>query len=435
MENQVEICHRYALLIGVRDYVDISFRKLPQTVHDVRELEKVLTRYGYHIRTLHCDQSGTDQKPTKANICAELENIASMTDQGDLLLVHFGGHGYLEGKNRAYLIPSDGRKSALKESAIDLKNFKKKIIKAGAQAKIMFLDACHSGIGRGAIGMSIDFERLIFLQANGTATLAACRRIEVAYNHDITPHGVFTYFLLRGLNGAAARKSQKYITFDDLKDYVTYEVKSWAYKKGLKQWPNANTQLVGDPPLVELPYLTSHPHLEEKELNPLSKQIVFTFPRKGDTIDNRADFIVSMQIDNFDESGFHWVAIASVTGHDASWKRVLQLYKKSKGTGDNEDEDKYDLVKLISKWKNLLFWPKFFIHESPYEGHVYDGGENPMHGLEPQPMILLIIKADDRLHEYFKNWLREGPSKGFPGIKASILNENMILTRCEIFFS
>ncbi len=247
----LEIRHRFALLIGVRDYTDPKFRKIPQTVHDVKELDKILTKFGYTVCTLHCDQSEAVKKPTNANIWGELKNIANMTGPGDLLLVYFGGHGTLD-SDAAYLVPRDGRKSALRKSAIDLKEFKQEIINADAQVKILILDACHSGIGRDSISMSPEFDQHVFLQAEGTCTLASCRRGEVAYEHDKTKHGAFTHFLLEGLKGAAPRKVDRFITFDDLKNYVTYEVRSWAIKRGLQQWPNAITKGIGDPPLVEL---------------------------------------------------------------------------------------------------------------------------------------------------------------------------------------
>jgi sulfatase modifying factor 1 len=271
----LEIRHRFALLIGVRDYEDDHYRNIPQTVHDVKELDKVLSESGYTVCTLHCDQTESTKKPTKENIWQKLKYIASMTGSGDLLLVHFGGHGDLDNKKKAYLVPSGGSKNTLPDSAIDLDEFKKKIVEAHAQVKILILDACHSGIdnypdARGmppdferhvfpeakddAMYMSPDFERHVFLQSKGTGTLASCRRGEVAYEHDQTLHGTFTYFLLEGLKGKAAHKSKRFITFDDLKDYVTNAVRTWAIKRDLQQWPNASTHWIGigDPPLVEL---------------------------------------------------------------------------------------------------------------------------------------------------------------------------------------
>ncbi len=255
MKEQKDIRHRYALLIGVANYIDPLFKKqpLPQTTHDVIGLEKTLSKYGYTVRTLHERRGKPGEKPTRANIWAELKSITSMTGPGDLLIIHYGGHGALDKNKEAYLVPADGRQSALKETAIYIEEFKQEIINSKAQAKILFLDACCAGIGRASGAMSEEFERHVFLEAKGTATFAACRHHQKAYNHDSSPNGVFTYYILEALNGAAVRKSQRFITFNDLNDFVTSSVKSWAIRQGLRQNPNADIRLEGDPPLVEIP--------------------------------------------------------------------------------------------------------------------------------------------------------------------------------------
>jgi len=246
-----EIRARYALLIGVRDYLDPGYRPLPHTIPDVTELAKILTAAGYVLRLLHSDQRDDLLKPTRENIWGELESLAKTTGPGDLLLVHFGGHGDLIG-NHAYLLPYNGRKASLARTAIDLDEFKQTFADAGAQARILLLDACHSGIGRDARGMDAAFEKHIYLEATGTAVLASCRQGEVAYEHHNSTHGAFTYYLLEGLRGAAMQPGNHFVSFDRLKDYVTNEVKKWAIGQGKQQWPNASTQLVGDPPLVEM---------------------------------------------------------------------------------------------------------------------------------------------------------------------------------------
>src|SRR5262245_24586257 len=93
-EQVSQIKRRYALLIGVRDYSSANFRPLPHTVTDVVELDKVLRAGNYTTRLLHSDLP--DHLPTYANIWGELENLAQVTEAGDLLLVYFGGHGDLD---------------------------------------------------------------------------------------------------------------------------------------------------------------------------------------------------------------------------------------------------------------------------------------------------------------------------------------------------
>jgi WD40 repeat protein len=245
------ISNRYALLIGVRDYVDPNYPSLPHTVHDVVELERELRAFGYIVRSLHNDQVDEALLPTRDNIWGELERLVKFTGAGDLLLVYFGGHGTLA-EDRAYLLPSHARQPALRRTAIDLDEFKTELSDAGAQARVLLLDACHAGIGRDVQGMEAAFERHVYMEATGTAVLASCRRGEIAYEHHESPHGAFTHYLLEGLHGAAAQKGNHIISVNMLNAYVTASVKRWAIDQGLQQWPNANAQLVGDPPLVEL---------------------------------------------------------------------------------------------------------------------------------------------------------------------------------------
>jgi len=250
-----EIRARYALLIGVRDYENAAYRSLPHTVHDVIELEKALSEAGYTTRVLHSDQPDVNLKPTRNHIWDSLENLAGQTGPGDLLLVYFGGHGDLR-EEAAYLVPCDGGKFSLHRTAVDLDDFKQTLAAAGAQAKVLILDACHSGIGRDAAGMDEAFARHVYLEATGTATLASCRKGEVAYEHHESSHGAFTHYLLAGLRGAAIQERSGFVSFNGLSNYVTATVKKWAIGQGLQQWPNATTELVGDPPLIQPP---NHP--------------------------------------------------------------------------------------------------------------------------------------------------------------------------------
>lgn len=134
----------------------------------------------------------------------------------------------------------------------DLDEFRSVLEQATAQACVLILDACHSGIGRDVAGMDPEFERHVYLQAAGTATLAACKEHQVTYEHHATAHGAFTRFLLEGLRGAAKQPNKRLITFQDLNNYVTDQLKRWCIEQRRDQQPNAQSQLVGDPVLIEV---------------------------------------------------------------------------------------------------------------------------------------------------------------------------------------
>ncbi len=159
-------------------------------------------------------------------------------------------------------------------------------------------------------------------------------------------------------------------------------------------------------------------------------QAAFTSPRKGSIIENRQDFSVSIDIRDLDPDASYWVAIASVRGHDDTWDRVRELF-------DQGEQRSAEMADLVSAWDIDLLWPKYYVPKSklPYHGQVFDGGSNPLHGLEPQPMVLVLLEVDDALEDRFRAWFQRGSQgAGYPGIPFSVLRQEMVIARCEIFF-
>jgi uncharacterized caspase-like protein len=78
-----------------------------------------------------------------------------------------------------------------------------------AQVKIFVFDACHSGALRGRSGggsMSQIFAQWLFeelVKSEGWAVLSSCKQDELSHDYDEKEHGVFTYYFLEGLSGAA----------------------------------------------------------------------------------------------------------------------------------------------------------------------------------------------------------------------------------------
>lgn len=156
-------------------------------------------------------------------------------------------------------------------------------------------------------------------------------------------------------------------------------------------------------------------------------QAGIVLPEKGETVENQQAFPVFLDVQNLDPSANYWIAIATVKGYSQSKARVLELY----GRQENEAA-KAELLKLLSELQINLFWPKFPVDRASFSGDVYDGGNSPM---EPQPMILLLLKVSDTLDQRFSRWLTDcEEGKGCPGLPSALLRNNMILARNEIFF-
>ena len=84
-----------------------------------------------------------------------------------------------------------------------------------------------------------------FAISQGTRVLYAAESNRQSYEADELEHGVFTYFLVKGLRGDASA-TDGFITFDDLARYVTRSVQEWGITKGRTQLPHSSGEHSGD---------------------------------------------------------------------------------------------------------------------------------------------------------------------------------------------
>jgi len=165
-----------------------------------------------------------------------------------LLLFYYSGHGE-ERDGESYLIAQDGHRLVLGDTAISLSRVKDIVEEAKARAKVIILDACHSGAdigGKGAEPMSAAFIRRVFEEAEGMAILASCTQGQLSYEWQASERSVFTHFLLKALTGMADRDGKGFVTVQDASRYVTNGVKLWASQHSLSQTPTLESKLAGD---------------------------------------------------------------------------------------------------------------------------------------------------------------------------------------------
>ncbi len=127
----------------------------------------------------------------------------------------------------------------------------------------MFLDACYSGAawGRtfisqrmGTRTVSVDelfLDRLT--SSKGRAIITASRSSEVSIELADLGHGVFTYYLVEGLKGAADTNGDGIVTLQELYEYVGQKVSAKSRASGGNQHPVMKGELEGVMPLVKVP--------------------------------------------------------------------------------------------------------------------------------------------------------------------------------------
>ncbi|MBO3459557.1 caspase family protein [Aetokthonos hydrillicola Thurmond2011] len=237
----------WALLVGVNHYVDSEIKDLMFCVNDVKALQKTLSKLGYEVFCLH-DELDDKDSPTRRNVKAKLNILSQTLQPNDLLWVHFSCHGTLTpDKKEPVLILKDTEYSLLDDESevLSVAQVESYMRKSGARQLILTLDACHSGvnIGRDVIDQQEFFEN-VYQKAEGFALLAAATANQKAYED--RENGIFSHFLLQGLNSKEVRENKNFITVYQLYSYVLNELRKWGVQKNRLQFPTQRIEGLGD---------------------------------------------------------------------------------------------------------------------------------------------------------------------------------------------
>ncbi len=235
------------VFVGVNHYDDDGISDLRMAVKDVSAVSQLVSPLYRSIALLTDD---TDVKPTREKILAQITATAKASDDGDLILFYFSGHG-IEEKGEGYLLPRNAEQSILRDTAIpiarvcEILNDKKN---CKARAKVLVLDACHSGaqFGKSTETMTQAFIDRVYTQAEGMAVIGSCRQDEVSWEAPELGHGVFTHYLLQALSGQADRDGKGFVSVDAAYIFVNNAVKAWAEQSHKSQRPTRKLEADGD---------------------------------------------------------------------------------------------------------------------------------------------------------------------------------------------
>jgi formylglycine-generating enzyme required for sulfatase activity len=227
---------KIAVLAGVGVYPARSgLSRLRYPAHDVELLEGELTKQGYRIVALK------DQEATRGSVEQALKDAAELVDQGrGTVLFFFSGHGFAD-KGENYLATFEATSGDLADSGLSVKKVEGLLKATGAPRQVMFIDACRNEPGKSVGARS--FER--FQASAGLRELLSTKEGRISYEDDQLGSGVFTHFLVQGLQGGAAGQDGL-ITFRDLAEYVTDGVSTFGFQRGQMQVPYEAGESSGD---------------------------------------------------------------------------------------------------------------------------------------------------------------------------------------------
>lgn len=225
----------WLLLIGVNQYLDEDLPSLRYSALDCRGLSEALEvacqQFSQMEMTTFHDFGL--QLPLLGDIRGKLAEIKVNAKPEDTVLFYFSGHGVIDGDTQqTFLCLRDTQKDDLANSAIALHELLSILGSCAARQQLIWLDACHSGgmTLRGAVpNVMLNPTRQLVrdlqsaaASSKGFYALLSCDTDQQSWEFPELGHGVFTYYLIRGLRGEAA-DSQGMVTADGLYRYVYHQ--------------------------------------------------------------------------------------------------------------------------------------------------------------------------------------------------------------------
>jgi uncharacterized caspase-like protein len=258
------------VVIGVGTYEHPSIPRLRYAVADAEAIyETLIGAAGFRKEHVLLLTDRTERKPTLKNIKWALGTfLARSARKDDTVLIFFAGHGAPETDPRGlerdglakYLIPSDAEADDLYSSALPMDELQTVFGRIEAERVVAFLDACYSGAAGGRTFSSqrtraggvddLFLERLT--RSKGRAIITASRPAEVSIELPELGHGIFSYYLVDGLKGAADLNHDGIISLQELYEYLEQQVTAKSRSVGGNQHPVMKGELEGVLPLAKV---------------------------------------------------------------------------------------------------------------------------------------------------------------------------------------
>ncbi len=143
--------------------------------------------------------------------------------------VFFAGHGLAsDDGEQMYLLPYDGAPELLDDTAIARERLFTDIASANPRSVTVFLDTCYSGITRGTdmliASRPIAIKALKQSVPDNFTVMTAAAGDQTAKPLEEAKHGMFSYFLMKGMEGEADANQDSKITAGELHSYVQTNV-------------------------------------------------------------------------------------------------------------------------------------------------------------------------------------------------------------------
>ena len=215
---------RWAVVIGVSHYHDsgINLQFADKDAEAVRDF--LLDPKGGAVPEANMRYL-VNEEATSSNIRSALFDFLATPGPDDLVIVYFAGHGtndFRKSPDNYYLLGYDSDVKDLGGTAVRMRELQEAFQTTLKANLVTLVDACHSG-GMGKAVPNLTNQRWLNAGFGQHRAIITASDIDELSREDTRwggGHGVFTYYLLRGLKGGADLKHDHRISVGDLFDFV-----------------------------------------------------------------------------------------------------------------------------------------------------------------------------------------------------------------------
>ncbi len=249
--------NKIAIIIGIEKYENLTNLDAKYANRDAKAFR------AYATRALGIKPSNIkmliDDKAKRGNTLEAFKIwLPKMAGKGGKdIHIFFAGHGLAsENGKDLYVLPQDGNAKLLDDTAITRLELISLIQKVNPKSVTMFFDTCYSGQTRDEKMLVASLLRPIQIITEEQDTpdnftiFSASNYDQVSGGIEEAQHGMFSYYLMKGLEGKADENKDKKITNGELIAYLKENVSVEALTQNREQDP----MLAGDPNKVLMSY-------------------------------------------------------------------------------------------------------------------------------------------------------------------------------------
>jgi hypothetical protein len=236
--SEYKNCNRWAIIVGISKYRNKDWN-LQFADRDADEFYKLLlTKNGGRFNPAYIEKLINEEATTR-NLTKALRGFLQKPDRDDLVVVYLACHGAPD-PNRpenVYLLTHDTDPMDIPGTGLPMREVHQALTENLLAEKVVILaDTCHSAALGSSIGRrsTCDATDLVnrYLQEvgqakNGLALITSAEANEASFEDRRwgNGHGVFTYYLLEGMRGAADSDGNGIVSVGELFEYVRENVK------------------------------------------------------------------------------------------------------------------------------------------------------------------------------------------------------------------